>query len=87
MADSLQYWVGFSRVPGIGPVRLRALLDYFGDIQAAWNASPATLLAVGLDRRSTETLVTLRGKLGQWVKLMAPGMVDRIARKAIEAGR
>jgi DNA processing protein len=63
MADNLQYWVGFSRVPGIGPVRLRALLDYFGDIQAAWSASPATLLAIGLDRRSTETLVALRGKL------------------------
>lgn len=74
MDDSLQYWVGFSRVPGIGPVRLRALLDYFGDIQAAWNASPATLLAVGLDRRSTETLVTLRGKLDLAAEL------ERVAR-------
>jgi DNA processing protein len=74
MADNLQYWVGFSRVPGIGPVRLRALLDYFGDIQAAWNASPATLLAVGLDRRSTEALVTLRGKLDLAAEL------ERVAR-------
>jgi hypothetical protein len=29
----------------------------------------------------------LRGKLGMWLKLIAPGLVDRIVRKAIEEGR
>ena len=28
-----------------------------------------------------------RGKLGQWLKLLAPGMVDRIAARAIAQGR
>ena len=35
----------------------------------------------------TAALATLRGKLGMWVKLIAPGLVDRVARNAIEVGR
>lgn len=58
--DKLRYWIGFSKVPGIGPVRLRALLDYYGDIEAAWHANPGELRAVGLDRRSVESLVQVR---------------------------
>jgi DNA processing protein len=63
VTEDLEYWVGFSRVPGIGPVRLRALLDHFGDIRGAWNASIATLQAIGFDRRTTETFLDLRSKL------------------------
>jgi NAD(P)-dependent dehydrogenase (short-subunit alcohol dehydrogenase family) len=37
--------------------------------------------------RKREVVMTTRGKLGQWVKLIAPGLVDRIARRAIESGR
>ncbi len=32
-------------------------------------------------------VMTARAKVGQWIKLVAPGVVDRIARKAIEQGR
>jgi DNA processing protein len=63
VTELLQYWVGFSRVPGIGPVRLRALLDHFGDVRQAWEASVATLQALGFDRRTIETFVTLRSKM------------------------
>ncbi len=38
-------------------------------------------------RRQREEVMTLRGKFGQWIKLIAPGLVDRIARRAIETGR
>jgi short-subunit dehydrogenase len=34
-----------------------------------------------------EVAMTWRGKLGLWLKLIAPGLVDRIVRKAIEEGR
>jgi short-subunit dehydrogenase len=37
--------------------------------------------------RKREVVMTLRGKIGVWLKLMAPGLVDRIARKAIRTGR
>jgi DNA processing protein len=61
--DSLQYWVGFSRVPGIGPIRLRVLLDHFGDVSQAWEASTATLRALGFDQRTIESFVAVRSKL------------------------
>lgn len=38
-------------------------------------------------RRKREEVMTLRGKLGQWLKLIAPGLVDRIALNAIKTGK
>ena len=63
MTDNLRFWVGFSKVPGIGPARLRILLDYYGGIDIAWRADPGGLRAIGLDRRSVENLVTVRNSL------------------------
>lgn len=61
--DLLAYWVGFNRVRGIGPARLRALLDAFGGIEDAWNASADALRQVGLDRRSITNLLEARREL------------------------
>lgn len=51
MSD-LRFWLGFNSVSGIGPARLRALLDFFGDIERAWHGSLNDLREAGLDRRS-----------------------------------
>jgi short-subunit dehydrogenase len=40
-----------------------------------------------IERREREVVMTARGKMGLWLKLFAPGLVDRIARRAIEHGR
>jgi NAD(P)-dependent dehydrogenase (short-subunit alcohol dehydrogenase family) len=40
-----------------------------------------------MERREREVVMTARGKMGLWLKLIAPGLVDRIARRAIERGR
>jgi hypothetical protein len=40
-----------------------------------------------MSKRKRELVMTLRGKLEQWLKLIAPGLVDRIALQAIKAGR
>lgn len=40
-----------------------------------------------IERRERDVVMTARGKLGLWLKLVAPGLVDRIARRAIERGR
>ena len=61
--DPLAYWIGFNKVRGIGPARLRALLDAFGSIEAAWRAPADALREVGLDRRSLANLVEARGAL------------------------
>jgi DNA processing protein len=59
----LRYWIGFNRVKGIGAMRFRRLIDHFGDLQTAWNASPGALRDAGLDRRTIETLVAARGQI------------------------
>ncbi len=40
-----------------------------------------------IERREREVVMTARGRMGLWLKLVAPGLVDRIARRAIEQGR
>ncbi|MEJ5200055.1 MAG: DNA-processing protein DprA, partial [Anaerolineae bacterium] len=61
--DPLAYWIGFNKVRGIGPARLRALLDYFGSIEEAWMAPADALADVGLDRRSIANLIEARSAL------------------------
>jgi DNA processing protein len=56
----IRYWVGFNRVSGIGAARLQALLDYFGDLETAWQASSHDLRQAGLDRRSLSNLLKAR---------------------------
>ncbi len=58
--DDKRYWVGFTLVKGIGAVRLRALLDYFGDAEKAWNASPVDMVSAGLGPRLAERVVQIK---------------------------
>jgi DNA processing protein len=59
----VRYWVGFNKVSGVGAARLRALLDYFGDLETAWNAPSHDLRQSGLDRRSLANLLRARDTL------------------------
>jgi len=52
--------VGFNRAPGIGPARLKVLLEVFGDVESAWNAPPSELRAAGLSRKTVEKFVRAR---------------------------
>ncbi|HQE93828.1 MAG TPA: DNA-processing protein DprA [Anaerolineae bacterium] len=58
--DDLRYWLGFNLVRGIGPVRLRMLLDTFGDIRSAWEAPEQALREMKLERRSLENFLKIR---------------------------
>jgi DNA processing protein len=58
-----QFFVGFNLVPGIGPVKVRALLDHFGDLETAWHAASADLHRVGLDQRAVGNLLAVRAKV------------------------
>ena len=40
-----------------------------------------------MERREREVVMTARGKMGLWLKLLAPSMVDRVAKRAIQRGR
>src|SRR2546428_4015397 len=61
--EQLPYWIGFNRVPGIGVVRLRQLIDVFGDVRIAWEAPTGQLTAAGIRGRALEALLRLRRTL------------------------
>src|SRR3990170_3683734 len=63
MGETRGYWLGFSLVKGIGPARVRALLDAFGDIESAWNASLTDLRRVGLAATLADALIEARARL------------------------
>jgi short-subunit dehydrogenase len=45
------------------------------------------IIVRAMENRKREEVMTLKGKMGQWLKLLAPRFVDRLAQKAIEQGR
>lgn len=63
MDDDILYYLGFNLVPGMGPTRLDRLVSYCGSLDAAWHADSGALMAAGIDRRTTETLLRSRREL------------------------
>jgi len=60
MEEERKYWVGFSLVKGIGPVRVERLLEYFGSLQAAWQATPRQLKQAGIHDKLCQQLAQVR---------------------------
>jgi short-subunit dehydrogenase len=44
----------------------------------------AALIVAGMERRRREVVMSAKGKLGRWLKLIAPGVVERIALAALK---
>jgi len=61
--DEKRYWIGFTLVKGIGSVRFKKILDFFGNAQVAWEAAPADLAEAGLSATLTDRLVAIRQKV------------------------
>ena len=74
--DGAKYWLGFDRVPYIGPTRIERLIRHFGDLERAWTA-PAGELRRVLDDRATDSLLATRAALSLDAEL------ERIARAGI----
>jgi len=74
---SIEYWVGFNIVPAIGPAKIRALLDHFGDLEAAWRADAGALAQAGLDRLAIRNLVRMRDQLDLEAEM------DKLARRQV----
>jgi DNA processing protein len=80
MSD-LQYWVAFSRIPGVGRVRFSQLTGYFGNLENAWRASHSDLRSAGLDARTIDNIVAMRAEI-------EPGAeMEKLARHGVKAVR
>jgi len=58
--DEKAYWIGFNKIRGIGYVRTMKLLEFFGDLQPAWNATESSLLEAGLPPRLVKEFLSVR---------------------------
>jgi short-subunit dehydrogenase len=56
-----------------------------GEVMTAEECARQILRAAA--RRRRELIMSARGRVGMWLKLVAPGLIDRIARRAIDRGR
>jgi DNA processing protein len=75
--DSQRYWVGFNLVKGIGSARVRALQEYFGDIESAWKATAQELEQAGLGSKLAAAVVQMRSTdllQHTWERLHSAGM-------------
>jgi len=61
--NELKYWVGFSKMPGIGRVRISQLLEHFNTLEHAWKAPTGELKKSGLDSKTVENIVNLRTRI------------------------
>jgi len=73
-----KYWVGFSSVRGIGPMKFRALLNHFGDLEEAWRADARELKEAGLDKRALGSFMTLRSTIS------LDGEMEKIERQGVK---
>jgi DNA processing protein len=63
MGDEKAYWLALSCVGGIGAVRFRTLLDAFGSIEAAWQATPGELRSCGIGPVAASALIDGRTRI------------------------
>ena len=56
-----------------------------GDVMSVEDC--ARRIVGAIERREREVVMTARGKIGLFLKLVAPSLIDRMAKKAIETGR
>ena len=61
--EDIKYWVGFSLISGIGPVRFTQLENYFTSLENAWKAGPAELKQAGLDSGAIRAITSQRSKI------------------------
>jgi short-subunit dehydrogenase len=47
----------------------------------------ASKIVTALENRERLLIMSGRGKVGRWIKLVAPGLIDRVARKAIREAK
>ena len=75
--DDKKYWIGFNLIKGIGAVRMQALIQYFGDLEVAWKASPIELAQAGLGKKLIERVIQAREGVDLemlWEKIQKQGI-------------
>ena len=62
--EQILHWLALTLTPGLGPTRVRHLVEHFGNVAAIFRASLTELEATGLLAISAQSLGT--GKSSNW---------------------
>ncbi len=60
MSSEDAFWLAFSNVRGIGAVRFRKLLNFFGELSVAWRAERSQLISAGLTDKAADLVIETR---------------------------
>jgi len=58
--EEKKYWAAFNVFEGIGPLRFKLLLDYFGTAEKAYNSSESQLREIGLGEKLVDKFINFR---------------------------
>ena len=75
--DSKAYWVGFNHVKGIGSVRLKKIIDFFGSLEIAWDAPIEAYLSLGFTNSIIERFLSVRKTIDleqKWEEIHSKGI-------------
>ncbi len=61
--DPKAYWVGFNLVKGIGAIRLKQILDFYGSLEVAWESPASGLLSAGLPQKVAENFTRVKNQV------------------------
>ena len=61
--NNIPYLLALHSIDGLGPIRLKNLLDYFKDPKLAWEANSGELQNLGIPRPTIDLLIDTRKKL------------------------
>ncbi len=75
------------REQALGPDGRAVGVSHVQESKVMTAAVCARQIVQGAAQRRRELVMSRRGRLGMWLKLIAPGLIDRIARRAIERGQ
>jgi DNA processing protein len=61
--SGIRYWLGFHLIPRVGGARVNRLVEHFGSVEAAWEASERELRAAGLPADAVASIVNERPRI------------------------
>lgn len=61
--NNVSYLLALHSINGLGPIRLKNILDYFKDPKLAWEAKESELLTLGIPKPTVELFLQTRKKL------------------------
>lgn len=61
--SNIQYLLALHSIDGLGPIRLKKVLDYFKDPKMAWEADGKLFLQIGIPQNTVDKFLEIRPKL------------------------